>query len=214
MQRVRSPKPRGIVVRPPPRVQVQWLQLRVLQAQLTLQEASAKGPQLPELVAHLQLRCQLEIDSQGEEPSSEARSQLPRDSLPPCACGVCACAPDRSSCFPDSSHCCGRLHVMQRHRSYVRCSCSCRQLDRILRCGASANGCGACKKPTCPGLSLQPILCPPRLVPPACIRMPQFTAAVIGFWHHKLSSRKQSFGRFCYSRVVIVVFAETSVHLH
>lgn len=83
MQTIRFPEPRGIVIKLPPCAQVQWLQLRVLQAQLTLQEASAQGPQLPELVAHLQLRCQLEIDSQGEEPSSEVHLQPPRNCWSP-----------------------------------------------------------------------------------------------------------------------------------
>ena len=56
-------------------MQTQWQQLRVLHAQLVLQEASAEGPQLPTLVAHLTLHSQLEMESQGRGQEAKVRAR-------------------------------------------------------------------------------------------------------------------------------------------
>mmetsp|Transcript_17791 Transcript_17791/g.53615 ORF Transcript_17791/g.53615 Transcript_17791/m.53615 type:complete len:2186 (+) Transcript_17791:298-6855(+) len=61
-------------------VQVLWLQLRVVHAQLALQEGLEDGPQLESLVAHLQLHSRLEIDSQDANGSQAFKEAMHRKS--------------------------------------------------------------------------------------------------------------------------------------
>lgn len=60
-------------------MQVLWLQLRVVHAQLALQEGLEDGPQLESLVAHLQLHSRLEIDSQDANGSQVTKGSNARN---------------------------------------------------------------------------------------------------------------------------------------